>query len=253
MQTMATEMGGNVPVAVSTLIGSLQGAATQADLVTAAANGVTTAVVAIPGTKDVKVNGLTEEAKEKLRLLNITVTDFPDGSTTLHADTGPAQVDLDNFIATANRRTATVTIFQQIITGTGGYKETGTGGNPIGLPPVPRRAKGGPVWPGQPFLVGEEGQELFLPRQPGTIIDAKKTAAMLAAAGNQRASAMLPSSSAGTGRRGTAGSVAPEFGGGTGQPPTIINRYYNLHATVREAVTLPEFIRLQREADALYG
>jgi hypothetical protein len=34
------------------------------------------------------------------------------------------------------------------------------------------RADGGPVWPGQPFLVGEEGPEFFIPRTSGTILDA---------------------------------------------------------------------------------
>ena len=34
------------------------------------------------------------------------------------------------------------------------------------------RASGGPVWPGQPFLVGEEGPEFFIPQSSGTILDA---------------------------------------------------------------------------------
>jgi phage-related minor tail protein len=32
------------------------------------------------------------------------------------------------------------------------------------------RAEGGPVSPGQPYIVGERGPELFLPRSAGTII-----------------------------------------------------------------------------------
>jgi hypothetical protein len=38
-------------------------------------------------------------------------------------------------------------------------------GNPIG-----RRAAGGPVKAGMPYIVGESGQELFIPRQSGTVI-----------------------------------------------------------------------------------
>jgi hypothetical protein len=46
---------------------------------------------------------------------------------------------------------------EQLIHATPIY-ETGSGGNPIGLPPV--RAAGGPVWENQTFLVGERGPEL---------------------------------------------------------------------------------------------
>jgi hypothetical protein len=41
--------------------------------------------------------------------------------------------------------------------------------------PVPTRQHGGPVWPGQPFLVGEQGPELFVPPQAGNIIDNSRT------------------------------------------------------------------------------
>lgn len=34
---------------------------------------------------------------------------------------------------------------------------------------VPKRQHGGPVWPGQPFLVGERGPELFVPGQVGYV------------------------------------------------------------------------------------
>lgn len=38
------------------------------------------------------------------------------------------------------------------------------------LPPFPGRANGGPVAGGQPYVVGEEGPELFLPEGPGVIV-----------------------------------------------------------------------------------
>lgn len=41
------------------------------------------------------------------------------------------------------------------------------------------KATGGPVSSGTPYIVGEQGQELFIPNQPGTIVPAKQTAAML--------------------------------------------------------------------------
>jgi hypothetical protein len=45
------------------------------------------------------------------------------------------------------------------------------------------RASGGPVSAGRPYVVGEEGEELFIPRQSGTIIPAQQTAAMLGGRG----------------------------------------------------------------------
>jgi hypothetical protein len=44
------------------------------------------------------------------------------------------------------------------------------------------RARGGPVWKGGSFLVGENGPEVFTPGRSGNIIPNGRTAAMLAAA-----------------------------------------------------------------------
>ena len=44
-----------------------------------------------------------------------------------------------------------------------------------------KRAQGGPVAAGLPYIVGEAGQELFVPTQSGTIIPHDQTAGMLAA------------------------------------------------------------------------
>jgi hypothetical protein len=45
----------------------------------------------------------------------------------------------------------------------------------LGAYGVPARAKGGPVWAGQPFLVGERGPELFTPQQSGYVLPADAT------------------------------------------------------------------------------
>ena len=45
---------------------------------------------------------------------------------------------------------------------------------------VPARAAGGPVSRGEAYLVGEEGPEMFVPRQSGAIIPAPQTASMMA-------------------------------------------------------------------------
>ena len=44
---------------------------------------------------------------------------------------------------------------------------------------VEGRAEGGPVGTGQPYVVGERGQELFVPNQPGQIVNAQRTAEMM--------------------------------------------------------------------------
>ena len=59
------------------------------------------------------------------------------------------------------------------LTGSGGFLDLilgiggGLGG---GGPPIGKRASGGPVMPGQTYLVGEKGPELFSPNGAGTII-----------------------------------------------------------------------------------
>jgi hypothetical protein len=47
-----------------------------------------------------------------------------------------------------------------------------------GDPYAPGRASGGPVQAGRPYLVGEEGPELIVPGQSGTVMTATQTAAM---------------------------------------------------------------------------
>lgn len=47
---------------------------------------------------------------------------------------------------------------------------------------VQARAGGGPVLPGQPYLVGEKGPELIVPRSAGHVMTAKETAAALGGA-----------------------------------------------------------------------
>jgi hypothetical protein len=44
---------------------------------------------------------------------------------------------------------------------------------------VEARRSGGPVAPGEPYLVGEDGPELIIPRAPGQVMTARETAAMM--------------------------------------------------------------------------
>jgi hypothetical protein len=80
----------------------------------------------------------------------------------LHDNATPGINAINGLLDRTNGRVATTTVQNNIITVFkqlgNPYKETPSGGNPIGLPPV--RAAGGPVWPGETFLVGEKGPEL---------------------------------------------------------------------------------------------
>lgn len=51
------------------------------------------------------------------------------------------------------------------------------------------RAHGGPVWPGEDFLVGEEGPELVRFSQAGTVVPAAQTAALMSSGDNRAPSA----------------------------------------------------------------
>ncbi|MDP8928545.1 MAG: hypothetical protein M3O70_08235 [Actinomycetota bacterium] len=50
---------------------------------------------------------------------------------------------------------------------------------------VTQRQHGGPVWPGQPFLVGEEGPELFWPKRAGQIVPGRLAPAVTTGGGGQ--------------------------------------------------------------------
>lgn len=61
------------------------------------------------------------------------------------------------------------------------------GGKPIDLSPLLKRAAGGPVTGGIPYLTGEQGPELYVPSHSGTIIPADLTKQIL---GSQRTTRM---------------------------------------------------------------
>lgn len=52
----------------------------------------------------------------------------------------------------------------------GGRRRTARGAATAGIIPGQGRARGGPVWPGVSYRVGERGPETFVPGMPGTIV-----------------------------------------------------------------------------------
>jgi hypothetical protein len=106
--------------------------------------------------------GFSEDAvRDLINQILKTPADTPT-AITLHDQATPGISAVNAWLDRINGKTASTTVTNNVITvfkqlGQP-YKETPSGGNPIGLPPV--RAAGGPVWPGETFLVGEKGPEL---------------------------------------------------------------------------------------------
>jgi TP901 family phage tail tape measure protein len=62
------------------------------------------------------------------------------------------------------------------------YETQGSPGSASGALSIQARARGGPVTAGQPYLVGEEGPELIVPRSDGMVLPAGQTAAAMSGA-----------------------------------------------------------------------
>lgn len=82
---------------------------------------------------------------------------------------------------------------------------------------IEKRAKGGPVRAGQPYIVGEEGPELVVPAQSGTVLNAGQTR-----------EALLPVSASGS---------------GAGAGPITVNIYPKALPTDRELIDLVNSVR----------
>jgi hypothetical protein len=65
---------------------------------------------AVPGTKSVTVQALTQEAQSQLVQLGLNVTQLPDGTFRVNADTTAAKANLDQFVAGAANTSGTVKI-----------------------------------------------------------------------------------------------------------------------------------------------
>lgn len=59
-----------------------------------------------------------------------------------------------------------------------------TGGPSTGTFGLPKFASGGSIMPNQPYLVGEHGPELVIPRHSGTVVNANQTAGVVGKASN---------------------------------------------------------------------
>ncbi|TKJ24368.1 phage tail tape measure protein [Blastococcus sp. CCUG 61487] len=127
-------------------------------------------VLGLPPGHTVNVGVLSEQAMQKLRDLGFTVNTLPDGTVEVRANTQEAYDGLNAFL----RAPAVKTV--RIITDDSGAtvgRDFANGSK--------ARASGGPVWPGQRFLVGEKGPELVTFGQSGYVTPADQTAQILAA------------------------------------------------------------------------
>lgn len=142
-----------------------------------------------------------------------------------------AQGRINGFLDGIRDKTVTLTVIEQrrMITEYQTYSRTVNGPAAYTQPDhaVTKRASGGPVRAGMPYLVGERGREMFFPQVPGWIANANATARMLAGpglAGGYRS----PGLSAGYGTR----------GGGT----TVVNQYITVEGSVIRERELAESI-----------
>lgn len=152
----------------------------------------------IPPGKTVNMQALTVEATEQLRQLGIKVQSMPDGTVNVSADTAAAVRDLDAFLS----RPATKTV--KIITDSSGASIGADFANGLRA-----RASGGPVWPGEPFLVGEKGPEIVTFPANGHVTPADQTARILGSM-RQPAAAVAPPMPVGAGSYG-GGSVSTSY------------------------------------------
>lgn len=60
----------------------------------------------------------------------------------------------------------------------GNIQQVGQGAAKVGGTLIEARASGGPVGAGRPYLVGEEGPEMIMPKQDGYVLNARETAAL---------------------------------------------------------------------------
>lgn len=91
----------------------------------------------------------------------------PDRETIIRADTAQAYQDLIHYKALIGELPQVVTTTYRSLYTSDGAPPPLTPGRP-GL--IQYRADGGPVRAGQPYVVGEDGQELFVPASSGTIV-----------------------------------------------------------------------------------
>jgi TP901 family phage tail tape measure protein len=129
--------------------------------------------------------------KDVVRGLIDTILQVPKDTptaVTLHDNATPGIEAVNGLMDRLNGKVSNVyvktwmTEYTNKITNSTPYSETGSGGNPIGLPPVSGgRASGGPVGSGQTFWVGEEGPELVRFGASGFVTPADVSARAMAA------------------------------------------------------------------------
>lgn len=123
-------------------------------------------VLAVPDRRIIITRAEVESAMGALADLGLQVRTLPDGRVEVTANTSPARQ-----------------AFQQLIRDTSGqvvevYYRARNSGMVAGL-----RAHGGPMTSGLPYLVGERGREIVIPRGPATVVPAHQTRQLLAALG----------------------------------------------------------------------
>lgn len=151
--TLAATYTGPLPKALATFIGGMSRSEAAAHGVTIATNDAGQAVYELPNGHEIVITSNANSVAANVRGLEVDVQRL-------------------------DRQSASVDIFYKKYIST---VSTGMGHLPSDL----YRAAGGPVEKGQPYVVGEQGMEMFVPQQNGMIYTASQTAAMYASSAPQ--------------------------------------------------------------------
>lgn len=162
---------GDMPGAAAVSIASLRGMRDSGQVTTDQFRDLRSAIENIPGARQTAVSapGATE-ARSQVSTLTDALMGIPPGRDTRVSATGLSGV----YNTAVNYRQELDQLDGRHVTSYVGIVTTGS---------ATARASGGPVESGSQYLVGEEGPEMFVPRQSGTIIPAPQTAALMGGGG----------------------------------------------------------------------
>jgi hypothetical protein len=200
-QTANTTAIGINTLAIETLTKALAPTVTSSTAAATRPENATPATAALPTLSESDTSSIDASLKQAEQATEDYASNIKQAATSA-SDTNPKFSDLQRNISAA---TGALGGLAMMVAGAQSMKEGGTYGTLMGLAgifggiasitgsiaSIKGKARGGPVTANTPYMVGEEGPELFVPNQDGEINSTSRTQALLAArsalGGNQMA------------------------------------------------------------------
>jgi hypothetical protein len=200
-QTANTTAIGLNTLAIETLTKALAPTVTSSTAAATRPENATPATAALPTLSESDTSSIDASLKQAEQATEDYASNIKQAATSA-SDTNPKFSDLQRNISAA---TGALGGLAMMVAGAQSMKEGGTYGTLMGLAgifggiasitgsiaSIKGKARGGPVTANTPYMVGEEGPELFVPNQDGEINSTSRTQALLAArsalGGNQMA------------------------------------------------------------------